>query len=182
MATTKKAKSEEIKAKTSVLKKTVNGYNYKYTDLAGIHEYLEKSGLSYWQEVEVSEHGDEYIKTHILDSDGNEIRAVKGCKIISSSLQGKSNAVQEYGSGITYARRYSLMMALGLATEDDDGEIATKPKGQKSGGLDFTEIRKEIKTAISMEQLVGIYNKIPAEFQKYFMSDFKKAKEDLGEK
>ena len=33
---------------------------------------------------------------------------------------------QGYGSALTYARRYSLMTACGIAPEDDDGNAATK--------------------------------------------------------
>jgi hypothetical protein len=35
---------------------------------------------------------------------------------------------QGYGSALTYARRYSLLAACGIAAEDDDGEAASKPK------------------------------------------------------
>jgi predicted RecA/RadA family phage recombinase len=35
---------------------------------------------------------------------------------------------QGYGSALTYARRYSLMAAAGIAPEDDDGNAASKPK------------------------------------------------------
>lgn len=34
---------------------------------------------------------------------------------------------QGYGSALTYARRYSLQAACGIAPEDDDGEAAMKP-------------------------------------------------------
>lgn len=36
------------------------------------------------------------------------------------------NSPQAAGSAITYARRYALVAALGLATEDDDGAAATQ--------------------------------------------------------
>lgn len=40
---------------------------------------------------------------------------------------------QGYGSALTYARRYSLMAACGIAPEDDDGNAASPQKGaQKS--------------------------------------------------
>jgi hypothetical protein len=39
------------------------------------------------------------------------------------------NDAQGYGSALTYARRYSLMAACGIAPEDDDGNAASK-KGQ----------------------------------------------------
>lgn len=35
---------------------------------------------------------------------------------------------QGYGSALTYARRYSLMAACGIAPEDDDGNYASKPR------------------------------------------------------
>lgn len=35
---------------------------------------------------------------------------------------------QGYGSALTYARRYSLMAACGIAPEDDDGNAASKAK------------------------------------------------------
>lgn len=37
---------------------------------------------------------------------------------------------QGYGSALTYARRYSLMSACGIAPEDDDGNAASKPVKQ----------------------------------------------------
>lgn len=36
------------------------------------------------------------------------------------------NDPQGFGSALTYARRYSLMAACGIAPEDDDGNVATK--------------------------------------------------------
>lgn len=38
------------------------------------------------------------------------------------------NDPQGYGSALTYARRYSLMAACGIAPEDDDGNAASRPK------------------------------------------------------
>ena len=38
------------------------------------------------------------------------------------------NAIQELGSFTTYARRYSLLAALGMEDEDDDGQSCTQPR------------------------------------------------------
>ena len=38
---------------------------------------------------------------------------------------------QGYGSALTYARRYSLMAATGIAPEDDDGNAASKKRDPK---------------------------------------------------
>jgi hypothetical protein len=40
---------------------------------------------------------------------------------------------QGYGSAMTYARRYSLMAACGIAPEDDDGNAAAKKPAKKGG-------------------------------------------------
>lgn len=171
-------KTEKTTKKT-VLKKKVKGYNYKYTDLAGIHEYLEEKNYTYWQEVEEL-NGEERIITHILNKDDKEIRRAVGCKIISTALQGKQNATQEYGSGITYARRYSLLMALGLATEDDDAEIMTKGTTTKSSPrIDFSKVRQQIKNAKSVEELKKLYDTIPESLIQYFTTDFSNAKNKL---
>ena len=110
--------------KSTIAKKT-EGYGYKYTELADINKYCEDNGIRYWQEVETSEiNQKDYIITYIVDS----VETIKhrGCQIVDAVLQGIKNPVQEYGSSLTYCRRYSLLMALGLATEDDDASSLTQ--------------------------------------------------------
>lgn len=43
------------------------------------------------------------------------------------------NDPQSVGSAISYARRYALQAIVGMATEDDDGDHATKPQVHTSG-------------------------------------------------
>lgn len=106
------------------LRKNKEGYGYKYTDLSAIHEYLESIGEHYIQHIEVID-GNDYIVTDKYK--GNEkIESVRGCRVVQATLSGKSNPAQEQGSALTYARRYSLLMAYGLATEDDDAASLTR--------------------------------------------------------
>lgn len=112
--------------KSTIAKKT-EGYGYKYTELADINKYCEDNGITYYQEVETSEiNQEDYIITYIIQND--KTTKHRGCKIVNAVLQGIKNPVQEYGSSLTYCRRYSLLMALGLATEDDDGASLTQTK------------------------------------------------------
>ena len=104
----------------TVLKKKTEGYSYKYTELADINKYCMENDITYYQEVETNEiNQKDYIVTYITR--GEETTKHRGCQIVEARLSGINNPVQAYGSSLTYCRRYSLLMALGLATEDDDG-------------------------------------------------------------
>lgn len=118
---------EKEKEKTKLtIKKNKEGYGYTYTDLAEINKYCEENGITYYQETETNElNGEDYIITYICD--GEKIEKHRGCKIVQATLSGIKNPVQEYGSSLTYCRRYSLLMALGLATEDTDAQELTMP-------------------------------------------------------
>ena len=109
------------------LSKNKQGYGYKYTDLAQIHEYLEQNNMKYYQYVETID-GNDYIMT-VPIINGEEQKPRRGVRIVDAVLNGIKNPAQEQGSAVTYARRYSLLMAFGLATEDDDGASLTKGKG-----------------------------------------------------
>jgi len=115
---------------SAIIKKNSQGYNYRYTDLAETHRYLEEAGQSYFQEIEVVD-GIDYVVTICLDATGKELRRCRGCRI--PAISGKGNPAQELGSALTYARRYSLWMAFGLATADDDGAALNPVKPNKRG-------------------------------------------------
>ena len=112
--------------KSTIAKKT-EGYGYKYTELADINKYCEENGIRYYQEIETSEiNQKDYIITYLIQN--GETTKHRGCQIVEAVLSGIKNPVQEYGSSLTYCRRYSLLMALGLATEDDDAASLTIKK------------------------------------------------------
>lgn len=111
----------------STIAKRTKGYGYKYTELADINKYCEDNEIRYYQEIETCEiNQKDYIVTYLVIN--NETKKHRGCQIVDSILQGIKNPVQEYGSSLTYCRRYSLLMALGLATEDDDAASLTIKK------------------------------------------------------
>ena len=105
--------------------KNKQGYGYKYTDLAQIHEYLEQNNMRYYQFIKRIETEDYVFTKRYIDGKWED-EAIQGCRVVNATLSGKSNPAQEHGSALTYARRYSLLMAFGLATEDDDAESLTR--------------------------------------------------------
>ena len=108
------------------LKKNAKGYGYNYTDLAEINKYLESVNCDYIQRIAVQD-GNDYIETLRCIEGEWEKEWIRGSRVIQATLTGKNNPAQEQGSGLTYARRYSLLMAFGLATTDDDGQIFDRP-------------------------------------------------------
>lgn len=62
---------------------------------------------------------------------------------------------QGYGSALTYARRYSLMAACGIAPEDDDGNAATRKTAVPTP--DITDHLLAIEGSGSSEELAKIY-------------------------
>lgn len=121
--------------KSTIAKKT-EGYGYKYTELADINKYCEENDITYYQEVETNEiNQKDYIITYLQK--GEEIEKHRGCQIVEAKLSGINNPVQAYGSSLTYCRRYSLLMALGLATEDDDGASLSEPTAEEAANYTF---------------------------------------------
>lgn len=121
-----------MEEKETVLKKKKDGYGYKYTELSEIHNYLEKNGMKYYQEIETNSiNGQDYILTYRYIDGKWEEKPKRGCKVVDATLSGIKNPAQEQGSALTYARRYSLLMAFGLATEDDDGASLTRPQKEE---------------------------------------------------
>lgn len=136
------------------ISKNATGYGYKYADLSQVNEYIAKLGETYYQYIETQFNpvsGEAYDYIHTVRCNGEKETDLRGCRVIEAQLSNKSNAAQEAGSGLTYARRYSLYMAYGLATEDDDGEALTRPQQKKSSpaktakGVDFDEYREKVK-------------------------------------
>ena len=138
--------------KSTIAKKT-EGYGYKYTELADINKYCEKNGIRYYQEVETSEVNQrDYIITYIVK--GEQVEKHRGCQIVEATLQGIKNPVQEYGSSLTYCRRYSLLMALGLATEDDDAQSLSVEKEDKKATPKQVEVLNKYYTGENLDKLL----------------------------
>lgn len=104
----------------------VGKYSYQYVDIAQIHDYLESINARYIQQIKRIDESD-YIMTKRCFDNVWEEEWLQGARVVDATLQGVKNPAQEQGSALTYARRYSLLMAFGLATEDDDAQSLSKP-------------------------------------------------------
>ena len=108
----------KAQAKIEGVKKGADGYNYKYADLPSVWDVIRKpltdNGIAIHQAVQGA-NGDLRLVTSIHHKNGGTMTD-GGVPLILVK-----NDMQGLGSAITYARRYGLMAAVGIAAEDDDG-------------------------------------------------------------
>ena len=160
-------------ANKTTLTKGTQGYGYKYTELADINAACEAQGITYRQYIDyLPEANADYIMT-VLTVDGKVLEPMRGCRVVGGGV-GK-NAAQGQGAAITYARRYSLLMALGWATEDDDAasltakETANNGSGRSGGGqnrwqkmqaksIDFDDLRAAVGAVNSIDELNRLWS------------------------
>lgn len=91
-----------------VIKNVSQGYGYKYASLADI-------ALTGY-EIPLMKTGTENDKEYVYWKQGDEW--LRGAQIVIPASKGMNEA-QLYGSALTYARRYTTLMANCLATDDD---------------------------------------------------------------
>lgn len=105
-------------------------FKSKYADLAAcldaVDEALLDNGIAMIQETFDDQTG-VTVETVFMHESGESIRC--GKLHVPASKQDP----QGYGSALSYARRYSLMSACGIAAEDDDGQAASHPKPTNKG-------------------------------------------------
>jgi hypothetical protein len=151
-------------------KRTANAgsYSYSYADLGDAlgmaRPVLSANGLAVLQTAEAN-HDEVVVHTTILHESGQYVA-------FAPTRLPAGKTAQATGSAITYARRYSLMAALGLATEDDDGatasprpervhRVAAKPAGPR------TEAEGEIRgmlAGLDKAQAARVRGQFKAEF------------------
>ena len=107
---------------TNIVKNYSSGYGYKYASLADI-------ALQGYEipKMKTGTEGDrEYV--YYLDKDLNEW--IRGAGVVVPDSKGM-NAAQLYGSALTYARRYTALLALQLACDDDKAIEDTDAEGNQ---------------------------------------------------
>jgi hypothetical protein len=130
-------------------------FKSKYADLSAcveaVIDSLNDNGIALVQNCHESETG-VIVETVFIHESGETISCGK------LHVPAAKNDPQGYGSALTYARRYSLMAACGIAPEDDDANSATKAKKEehrfKAGEKD--EIIKQVRECLFNGDEVGL--------------------------
>lgn len=128
----------EAKKKFAPLLKNKKAYNYNYAELEQVLKVINpplwSQGLDCVQTVI-----DNKLLTYIVDAESETDAKIKIFEITLPILgeekptQKKSNEIQEWGSAVTYLRRYSIVTGLGLASEDDND--AAKPNAPPKANI-----------------------------------------------
>lgn len=109
------------KDQKATVKSDKGSYTYKYADLAAVSAailpLLSKNGLA-WTTLPTFDEQGRFVLRY-------ELRHVSGESLVGSYPLPTSGRPQEMGSAITYARRYALCAATGVAPEDDDDNAST---------------------------------------------------------
>jgi hypothetical protein len=113
------------KAFGPALKSSTNPhFRSRYADLSAcveaVIDALNQNGIALMQQTIECTDG-VIVETVLIHESGESLSSGKLHVPVSK------NDAQGYGSALTYARRYSLMAACGIAPEDDDGNAATRP-------------------------------------------------------
>lgn len=115
MIAPKRTKTAKVKGRTR--NGTEYDYSYAYAPLeeviTAIKEPMSKTKLAYRQFLAVRDRS-HVMRTIIVHPSGQWL----GCDY--PIFWDESRGMQGFASGVTYARRYGLMLALGIAAEDDD--------------------------------------------------------------
>jgi hypothetical protein len=120
-------------------------FKSNYADLASalatVRPVFAKHDLAVTQETDPSEEG-VIVETVVLHASGEDRRFGK------LFVPANKRDAQGFGSALTYAKRYSLLTALGIPTEDDDGNaaVASAPRARPTAMI--TDEQRSLMTAL----------------------------------
>lgn len=117
-------------------------FGYKYADLGDVEKtvgkLLYKRGFSYYWTGRVYAEGDKLLREetcYLLHKNGHKISSTATVPL--GGDVGRMNDMQKFGSGQTYAKRYSLVAVLGLPTTDEDTDGADPTTISESQAVDL---------------------------------------------
>ena len=131
-------------------------FKSKYADLNSVREavipILNANGIVVLQPI-VNIENKNFVQTILLHESGEKMES------LTEIIYNKINDAQAQGSGISYARRYSLQSFVCVGADDDDGQKAVQPKlyatkdnliQAKIGGYSIEQVK--LKYQVSKEQ------------------------------
>ena len=162
-----------MEKETKVVKNISKAYGYNYASLGDIA----KQGFEIPKMKTGSEDGKEYV--YCYDAELKEW--IRGAEIVVPNMK-NMNEAQRYGSALTYARRYSVLMQLGLVCDDDKKLETQEPEKKKSGIFDEPIPNAKELLNRNIKECANEFRKVvPKEAQEKILEHFSaKRAEDIG--
>jgi hypothetical protein len=98
-----------------------SAYSSLVSVIDAVRPHLAGNGLAFVQKLHSAD-GGVAVETVLIHESGQEMSC--GTLFIPATKQD----AQGFGSAISYGKRYGLQAALGIASEDDDGQAASKTR------------------------------------------------------
>ena len=144
-------------------------FKSKYADLNAVREavipILNDNGITVLQPI-VHVDGKNFVKTVLLHESGEYLES------LTEIIYNKVNDAQAQGSGISYARRYSLQSFVCVGADDDDGNKAVTQQKAPVVPYTPTETQKAEFTKLILS------DKITAEMRDKMRESFKTSPND----
>ena len=140
-----------------IVANTSKAYGYNYASLSDIAN----QGFT----IPKMKTGTENEKEYVFYYDTELKEWVRGAEIVVPEMKG-SNSAQRYGSAITYARRYTTLLALSLACDDDKKIETQEPTDSKKAerwqgleqDLNIKDLADEFRKLYTQEEQERILN------------------------
>lgn len=139
--------AERTETKSKIVRADSKGYGYSYASLSDIA----KAGFEIPKmRIRPTEDGRQFLEY----KDGDDW--LLGAEIITEFKSAGMNDCQAYGSALTYARRYTAQLALGLAVDDDKNvETAGAMQRDKAPAKAYTNRPATDKQIAMIKQMLG---------------------------
>lgn len=135
-------------------------FKSKYADLNAIREavipILNANEIVVLQPI-VHLDNKNFVQTILLHSSGEKLES------LTEIIYNKQNDAQAQGSGISYARRYSLQSFVCVGADDDDGQKAVQSKPQAT-----KEVMDKAKTVNATIESIKTKYSVSSELEKYY--------------
>ena len=138
--------------KTAIKKSSNPYFKSKYADyteiLSCVKEALNNEGISILQPIK-----EDFVETILLHESGEWISSL-------TKIYNISNKPQDYGSAITYARRYGLSSILAIDSDDDDD-------GNTANGNNLSKVPRQAPIAATnnSEELINLRKRVHELYQ-----------------
>lgn len=140
-----------------IVANTSKAYGYNYASLSDIAN----QGFT----IPKMKTGTDGEKEYVYYYDAELKEWVRGAEIVVPEMKG-SNSAQRYGSAITYARRYTTLLALSLACDDDKKIETQEPTDSKKAerwqgleqDLNIKDLADEFRKLYTQEEQERILN------------------------